>query len=128
MRIDYSVYLIEIQFKKARKIKKSGKLTNYLLYIFFAKRLRNGCTALPWYKTKSTVFCYTVLDNRHCRLWRKEWDSNPRSVISRTHDFQSCALDQLSHLSIWSDPSKSVLMIIPARSVLCRFYRRSISL
>ncbi len=32
--------------------------------------------------------------------WRRERDSNPRSVISRTHDFQSCALDQLSHLSM----------------------------
>ena len=31
---------------------------------------------------------------------RKGWDSNPRSVISRTHDFQSCALDQLSHLCV----------------------------
>ncbi len=31
-------------------------------------------------------------------FWRKGRDSNPRSVISRTHDFQSCALDQLSHL------------------------------
>ena len=33
-------------------------------------------------------------------LLRKGWDSNPRSVISRTHDFQSCALDQLSHLCV----------------------------
>ena len=32
--------------------------------------------------------------------WRRERDSNSRSVISRTHDFQSCALDQLSHLSV----------------------------
>ena len=36
-------------------------------------------------------------------LWRRERDSNPRSVISRTHDFQSCALDQLSHLSMPTD-------------------------
>ena len=35
---------------------------------------------------------------------RKGWDSNPRSVISRTHDFQSCALDQLSHLCIYGLP------------------------
>ena len=35
---------------------------------------------------------------------RKGWDSNPRSVISRTHDFQSCALDQLSHLCIYGFP------------------------
>ena len=33
-------------------------------------------------------------------LWRRGRDSNSRSVISRTHDFQSCALDQLSHLSV----------------------------
>ena len=33
-------------------------------------------------------------------FWRRERDSNSRSVISRTHDFQSCALDQLSHLSV----------------------------
>ena len=37
---------------------------------------------------------------KHCCSWRRERDSNPRSVISRTHDFQSCALDQLSHLSV----------------------------
>ncbi len=34
-----------------------------------------------------------------CFLWRREGDSNSRSGITRTHDFQSCALDQLSHLS-----------------------------
>ena len=48
-------------------------------------------------------FCLSRLNKqkkpRKSRLfWRKGWDSNPRSVISRTHDFQSCALDQLSHL------------------------------
>ena len=32
-------------------------------------------------------------------LWRRGGDSNSRSGITRTHDFQSCALDQLSHLS-----------------------------
>ena len=38
--------------------------------------------------------------SRMLLFWRKGRDSNPRSVISRTHDFQSCALDQLSHLCV----------------------------
>ena len=33
-------------------------------------------------------------------LWRRERDSNPRYPVGGTHDFQSCALDQLSHLSV----------------------------
>ena len=39
-------------------------------------------------------------DDHRSSFLRKGWDSNPRSVISRTHDFQSCALDQLSHLCV----------------------------
>ncbi len=31
--------------------------------------------------------------------WRREWDSNPRWVLKPTFDFESSALDQLSHLS-----------------------------
>ena len=41
---------------------------------------------------------------------RKGWDSNPRSVISRTHDFQSCALDQLSHLCVLCPSIESVFL------------------
>ena len=41
---------------------------------------------------------------------RKGWDSNPRSVISRTHDFQSCALDQLSHLCVLCPSIESIFL------------------
>lgn len=34
-------------------------------------------------------------------VWRREWDSNPRWVLKPTFDFESSALDQLSHLSTW---------------------------
>ncbi len=34
-------------------------------------------------------------------FWRREWDSNPRWVLKPTFDFESSALDQLSHLSTW---------------------------
>ena len=46
-----------------------------------------------------------------CPFLRKGWDSNPRSVISRTHDFQSCALDQLSHLCVLCPSIESVFSL-----------------
>ena len=58
----------------------------------------------------AVVACIAAADNKINKthpfledtsyFWRKGRDSNSRSVISRTHDFQSCALDQLSHLCV----------------------------
>ena len=51
---------------------------------------------------------------------RKGWDSNPRSVISRTHDFQSCALDQLSHLCVccvYSGECRDTIHLPPFRGI-----------
>ena len=33
------------------------------------------------------------------KKWRREGDSNPRSRFNDLHDFQSCSLNQLGHLS-----------------------------
>ena len=56
--------------------------------------------------------------------WRRERDSNPRSVISRTHDFQSCALDQLSHLSV---PTGLLYSIFSSLSSIFSIFIKNIS-
>ena len=33
------------------------------------------------------------------KQWRRDGDSNPRGCITNLHDFQSCSLGQLGHLS-----------------------------
>ncbi len=65
---------------------------------------RASCAALIAARLRGFLLPTSLRHKKHpactgCFLWRREGDSNSRSGITRTHDFQSCALDQLSHLS-----------------------------
>lgn len=44
-----------------------------------------------------------VAENPKIQNWRKGWDSNPRSTVKRSLDFESSALNQLSHPSVLED-------------------------
>ena len=83
-------YLVVREFDTAPK----GKIAVLHLQICISKSRRLGSKKPRQNRGFAEHIFFMFL------LWRRGRDSNPRSVISGTHDFQSCALDQLSHLSI----------------------------
>ena len=52
-------------------------------------------------------------------LLAERWGFEPQNAFDTLHDFQSCALDQLSHLSIFSSAPQR-FTIIPERNTFVK--------